>query len=56
MTVRGKLHPKKADVYATYRRLLMRPHLTKAEIDAMREHLSSLACTICEHVWRQRFY
>jgi hypothetical protein len=48
-TGRGKIHGK-------YRRLLRQPGLTAGKIEQMRKHVILLAQTICEHVWRRRFY
>ncbi len=47
---------KPAGIHRLYRRLLRRPSLTAAEIEAMRKHVILLARTICEHVWGKRFY
>jgi len=46
----------KAGIYDKYRRILNRPELTNKEIDEMRNNLSLLARTICEHVWGKKFY
>jgi hypothetical protein len=44
------------DIYAKYRRILKMPDLSNRSIDKMRENLELLAQTICEHVWRKKFY
>ena len=54
MSVRGK--KKKVDIYEKYRRILKMPGLTNKEIDEMRKHLGLLAQTICEHIWKKKFY
>jgi hypothetical protein len=46
----------KAGIYDKYRRILNRPDLKDKEIDEMRQNLSLLARTICEHVWGKMFY
>jgi len=47
---------RKGDIYDKYRQILKMPDLTKKEIDEMRIHMTLLAQTICEHVWRKKFY
>jgi hypothetical protein len=56
MINRAKEESKKPDIYEKYRRILNTPSLTNKEIDEMRKHLTLLAQTICEHVWRKKFY
>ena len=46
----------KTTVYDKYREILDMPDLTDKQIDQMRKHLGLLAHTICEHVWRKKFY
>jgi hypothetical protein len=53
---RTKKSRKKASIYDRYRRILNMPDLTNKEIDGMRNNLSLLAQTICEHVWGKKFY
>jgi len=47
---------KKRNFYDVYRRILERPDLTDQAIDKMRYHVRLLAQTVCEHVWRKKFY
>jgi hypothetical protein len=54
MSSRGK--KKKVDIYEKYRCVLNTPDLTNKEIDEIRKHLALLAQTICEHVWKKKFY
>jgi hypothetical protein len=54
MNKRGKM--KKVDIYDKYRCILKTPGLTNKEIDEMRKHLGLLAQTICERVWKKKFY
>jgi hypothetical protein len=56
MTTKLRNKRRKADVYEKYRRILKMPGLTDKKIDEMRKHLSLLTRTICEHVWRKKFY
>ena len=54
--MRNKAKNRKVDIYGRYRRILRAVSLTNKEIDQMREHMSLLARTICEHVWRRKFH
>lgn len=56
MTNRTKQKRRKADIYEKYRRILNMPSLTNKETDEMRKHLGLFAQTICEHVWKKKFY
>jgi hypothetical protein len=56
MTNRAKEKRRKADIYEKYRGILKMPRLTNKEIEEMRKHLALLAQTICEHVWKKKFY
>ena len=47
---------KRPDIYDKYRRILKMPDLSNREINEMRKNLSHLAQTICEHVWKKKFY
>lgn len=47
---------KNKDIYEKYREILEVQDLSKDEIDKMRQHLRSMAQTICEHVWEKKFY
>lgn len=46
----------KASIHDEYRRILGKPELADKEIDEMRVNVQSLARTICEHVWKEKFY
>jgi hypothetical protein len=46
----------KDSIYAEYRKILEMPHLSKKQIDVMRDNLKALAVAICEHVWNKKFY
>jgi glucuronate isomerase len=39
-----------------YRELLKMPELTDKEVEEMRHNLKLIATTICEHVWKKKFY
>lgn len=39
-----------------YRRILKMPQLRDQDIDEMRRCIAALARTICEHVWKRKFY
>jgi len=47
---------KKVSIYNEYRRVLEMPKLTDKEIEEMRDNLKLIATTICEHVWKKKFY
>jgi hypothetical protein len=47
---------KRPDVYAKYRRILKMPDLSNKKIDEMRKNLGFIAQTICEHIWKKKFY
>lgn len=47
---------RKSDIYERCRRILKRSNLTNKEIDEMRKYLGLLAQTICEYVWKKKFY
>jgi len=47
---------KRSDIYSKYRRILKMPNLSNKKIDKMRKNLELLAQTICEHVWKKKFY
>lgn len=51
-----KTKTKKEDIYIEYRKVLERPDLSKNEIEEMRNNLKIVASTICEHVWKKKFY
>ena len=53
---KAKAKKGKTDIYSKYRQILDVPDLTEKQIDQMRRHLGILARTICEHVWRKKFY
>ena len=44
------------NIYEKYRQILDMPDLTDKQIDQMRKHIGLLARTICEHVWKKKFY
>lgn len=51
------IKPKSEDlIYRQYRVILKKPHLSLKEFDGMRLNLKMLAETICEHVWKKKFY
>jgi len=52
MTKRGK----RFDIYKKYRCILKMPNLSNKKINEMRKNLELLAQTICEHVWKKKFY
>ena len=43
-------------MYEVYREILGKPELTEKEIDEMRLNVQRLARSICEHVWKEKFY
>ena len=47
---------KRPNIYEKYRRILKMPDLKNKEIEEMRKHLTLIAQTICEHVWKKKFY
>jgi hypothetical protein len=47
---------KRPDIYAKYRGILKMPDLSNKSIDEMRKNLGLIAQTICEHVWKKKFY
>lgn len=52
-------NPRKAttkNIYDKYRKILEMPNHTDKEIEEMRHNLKLLAMTICEHVWKKKFY
>lgn len=53
---KSKGRKSKTDNYDKYRQILGRPDLTDRQIDQMRKHLGLLALTICEYVWKKKFY
>jgi len=57
MTIKKGITKKaKTNIYDRYRQILDMPDLTDKQIDRMRRHLGLLARTICEHVWKKKFY
>jgi len=53
---KGKTKKGKLSIYDRYRQILDMPDLTDKEIDQMRNHLDLLVRTVCEHVWKKKFY
>jgi len=53
---KGKTKKEKTDIHSKYREILDMPDLTDKQIEQIRKHLGLLACTICEHVWKKKFY
>lgn len=49
-------NPKRKNIYDEYRRILKKASLSNTEIDNMRHHIRLLAQTVCEHVWKKKFY
>lgn len=47
---------KRKNIYDKYREILEMPNLSNSQIDNMREHLILFAKTICEYVWRNKYY
>lgn len=47
---------KRPDIYDKYWSILKTPNLSNKKIDEMRKNLIFLAQTICEHVWKKKFY
>ena len=56
MSKKGKSRKRKVSIPDKYRQILEMPDLTDREIEQMRQHLGLLARTICEHVWKKKFY
>lgn len=44
------------NIYDKYRKILEMPNLTDKEIDDMQRNMKDIAITICEHVWKKKFY
>ena len=53
---KDKTKKAKTSIYDKYREILNMPDLTDKQIDQMRKYLGLLARTICEHVWKKKFY
>ena len=47
---------KNKNIYNKYRKILEKSELTDKEIDEIRHNMKLLAQTICEHVWKRKFY
>jgi len=56
MTKKARTKRTKASITDKYRQILRMPDLTDRQIDQMRQHLGLLARTICEHVWKKKFF
>jgi len=56
MSKNDKTKKGKISIYNKYRQILDMPNLTDKQIDQMRKHLGLFARTICEHVWKKKFY
>ena len=44
------------NIYNKYREILEKADLTDREIEGMRYFIREIAKTICEHVWKKKFY
>jgi hypothetical protein len=55
--MKKSIKPKNEDpIYRQYRVILKKQNLSCKEIDEMRLNLKILEETICEHVWKKKFY
>jgi len=44
------------NIYDKYRKILEMPNLTDKEIEEMRSNMKLLTMSICEHIWKKKFY
>ena len=56
MTKKARTKKTKVNIADKYRQILGMPDLTDREIDQMRQHVGLLARTICEHIWKKKFF
>jgi hypothetical protein len=56
MSKKGRTKRIKVSIADKYRQILEIPDLTDREIEQMRQHVGLLARTICEHLWKKKFY
>jgi hypothetical protein len=47
---------KRRNIYDEYRRILNQVDLDDAEVEDIRENMKLLAQTVCEYIWKKKFY